>query len=156
MTFVDRAMIRVTAGTGGSGAESFRREKFVPKGGPDGGDGGRGGSVFVRADPQLTTLLDYTYHTHWKAQRGAHGKGANKTGRSAPDLYLPVPPGTEVWDAATAKLLGELIQPDDVLCVARGGRGGGGGRPVPAPPPPNPPAGGARKKREGSEGEPVL
>ena len=126
MTFVDRAMIRVTAGTGGSGAESFRREKFVPKGGPDGGDGGRGGSVFVRADPQLTTLLDYTYHTHWKAQRGAHGKGANKTGRSAPDLYLPVPPGTEVWDAATAKLLGELIQPDDVLCVARGGRGGRG------------------------------
>ncbi|MBI2536905.1 MAG: GTPase ObgE [Gemmatimonadetes bacterium] len=126
MTFVDRAVIRVTAGTGGSGAESFRREKFVPKGGPDGGDGGRGGSVLVRVDPQLTTLLDYTYHTHWKARRGAHGKGANKTGRSAPDVYLPVPPGTEVWDAATATLLGELLEPDHVLCVARGGRGGRG------------------------------
>jgi len=126
MTFVDRAVIRVTAGTGGSGAESFRREKFVPKGGPDGGDGGRGGSVFVRADPQLTTLLDYTYHTHWKAQRGAHGKGAKKTGRSAPDVYLPVPPGTEVQDPKTGELLGELLEPDDVLLVAKGGRGGRG------------------------------
>ena len=126
MTFVDRAVIRVTAGTGGSGAESFRREKFVPRGGPDGGDGGTGGSVYVRADPQLTTLLDYTYHTHWKAKRGAHGKGGNKTGRSAPDVYLPVPPGTEVRDATTGQLLGELLEPDDVLCVARGGRGGRG------------------------------
>ncbi len=126
MSFVDRAVIRVSGGTGGSGAESFRREKFVPKGGPDGGDGGRGGSVFVRVDPHLTTLLDYTYHTHWRAQRGAHGKGANKTGRSAPDVYLPVPPGTEVRDAATGELLGELLKPDDVLCVARGGRGGRG------------------------------
>jgi GTP-binding protein len=126
MTFVDRAVIRVTAGTGGSGAESFRREKFVPKGGPDGGDGGRGGSVFVRADPHLTTLLDYTYHTHWKAERGGHGKGANKTGRSAPDVSLPVPPGTEVCDPKTGELLGELLKPDDVLRVARGGRGGRG------------------------------
>jgi GTP-binding protein len=126
MTFVDRVVIRVTAGTGGSGAESFRREKFVPRGGPDGGDGGKGGSVLVRADPQLTTLLDYTYRTHWKAKRGAHGKGANKTGRSAPDVYLPVPPGTEVRDAKTGELLGELLEPLDVLCVARGGRGGRG------------------------------
>jgi GTP-binding protein len=126
MTFVDRAIVRVTAGTGGSGAESFRREKFVPKGGPDGGDGGRGGSVYVRADPHLTTLLDYTYHTHWKAERGDHGKGANKTGRSAEDVYLPVPPGTEVRDPKTGELLGELIKPDDVLRVARGGRGGRG------------------------------
>jgi GTP-binding protein len=126
MTFVDRAIIRVTAGTGGSGAVSFRREKFVPKGGPDGGDGGRGGSVFVRADPQLTTLLDYTYRTHWKAARGEHGKGSNQTGRSAEDIYLPVPPGTEVRDAQTGKLLGELLRPGDVLLVARGGRGGRG------------------------------
>ncbi len=126
MTFVDRAVIRVTAGTGGSGAMSFRHEKFAPKGGPNGGDGGRGGSVFVRVDPQLTTLLDYTYHTHWKAGRGEHGKGSNKTGRSAEDVYLPVPPGTEVRDVATGELLGELLKPDDVVCVARGGRGGRG------------------------------
>lgn len=126
MTFVDRAIIRVTGGTGGSGAVSFRREKFVPRGGPDGGDGGRGGSVFVRADAQLTTLLDYTYRTHWKARRGEHGKGSNQTGRSAEDIYLPVPPGTEVRDAQTGELLGELLHPGDVLLVARGGRGGRG------------------------------
>ncbi len=126
MTFVDRAIIRVTGGTGGSGAVSFRREKFVPRGGPDGGDGGRGGSVLVRADAQLTTLLDYTYRTHWKAARGEHGKGSNQTGRSAEDLYLPVPPGTEVRDAQTGELLGELLHPGDVLLVARGGRGGRG------------------------------
>jgi GTP-binding protein len=126
MTFVDRAVIRVTGGTGGSGAESFRHEKFAPKGGPNGGDGGDGGSVFVRADPHLTTLLDYTYHTHWKAQRGQHGKGANKTGRSGTDVFLPVPPGTEVRDAATGNLVVEILGPDDVCCVAKGGRGGRG------------------------------
>ncbi len=126
MTFVDRAVIRVTGGTGGSGAESFRHEKFVPKGGPNGGDGGNGGSVFVRVDPQLATLLDYTYRTHWEAQRGQHGKGGNKTGRSGADVFLPVPPGTEVHDVATGDLLAELLQPDDVFCVARGGRGGRG------------------------------
>jgi GTP-binding protein len=126
MTFIDRAIIRVTAGTGGSGAVSFRREKFVPKGGPDGGDGGRGGSVFLRADEHLSTLLDYTYRTHWKAERGEHGKGSNQTGRSGEDLYLPVPPGTTVRDAETGELLGELLEPGAVLLVARGGRGGRG------------------------------
>lgn len=126
MTFIDRAVIRVTGGVGGSGAVAFRREKFVPKGGPSGGDGGHGGSVFVRADPQLATLLDYTYETHWKAERGQHGKGANKTGRSGEDRYLPVPLGTEVRDASTGDLLGEMLEPDRVICVARGGRGGRG------------------------------
>jgi GTP-binding protein len=126
MTFIDRAVIRVTAGTGGSGAMSFRREKFAPKGGPNGGDGGAGGSIWVRADPHLATLLDYTYRTHWKAQRGEHGKGSNKTGRSAEDLILPVPPGTEVRDAASGELMGEVLEPDTPLCVARGGRGGRG------------------------------
>ncbi|GIW50712.1 MAG: hypothetical protein KatS3mg081_0067 [Gemmatimonadales bacterium] len=103
---------------------AFRREKFVPKGGPSGGDGGNGGSIYVKADPQLATLLDYTYKTHWKAERGEHGKGGNKTGRSGADLYLPVPLGTEVRDARTGELLGEILKPGDVLLVARGGRGG--------------------------------
>lgn len=105
---------------------AFRREKFVPKGGPCGGDGGNGGSIYVKADPHLTTLLDYTYKSHWKAERGEHGKGSNQTGRSGADLYLPVPLGTEVRDARTGELLGEILKPDDVLLVARGGRGGRG------------------------------
>jgi GTPase len=126
MTFIDRAVIRVTAGTGGSGAMSFRHEKFAPKGGPNGGDGGAGGSIWVRADPHLATLLDYTYRTHWKAERGEHGKGSNKTGRSAEDLMLPVPPGTEVRDATTGALIGEVMEGEAMLRVARGGRGGRG------------------------------
>jgi len=126
MTFIDRAVVQVAGGTGGSGQESFRREKFVPKGGPDGGDGGRGGSVFVRADPHLSTLLDYQYRTLWKAERGQHGKGSNKTGRSGADLYLPVPLGTEIRDAETGALLGEIVRPFDEICVAKGGRGGRG------------------------------
>src|SRR5437762_9235110 len=91
--FIDRAVVHVVGGAGGAGASSFRREKFVPKGGPDGGDGGAGGSVFVRADPNLATLLDYRYRTQWKAERGQHGKGKNMTGKSGADLSLPVPPG---------------------------------------------------------------
>ena len=124
MTFLDEAVILVTAGTGGSGCTSFRRETFVPKGGPDGGDGGRGGSIFVRADPQLSTLLDYRYRSHWRAERGQHGMGANKTGRSGEDLYLPVPPGTLIQDAESGDVLGEVIEPEEILCIARGGRGG--------------------------------
>jgi len=113
-------------GAGGAGASSFRREKFVPKGGPDGGDGGAGGTVFVRADPNLATLLDYRYRTEWKAERGQHGKGKNMTGKSGADLYLPVPPGTEVRDAATSQLIGEVLSAGDTLLVAPGGRGGRG------------------------------
>jgi GTPase len=124
--FIDRVVVQVAAGIGGSGASSFRREKFVPKGGPDGGDGGRGGSVYLRTDPHLTTLLDYRYHTRWVAERGQHGKGKNMTGKSAADVYLPVPPGTEVRDADTGEILGELVQPDQTLLVAKGGRGGRG------------------------------
>src|SRR5713226_1921981 len=124
--FIDRVAIQVVAGTGGSGASSFRREKFVPKGGPDGGDGGTGGSVFVKVDTNLSTLLDYRYHTHWRAARGQHGKGKNMSGKSAEDVYLPVPPGTEVRDAETGEILGELIKPDQTLLVAKGGRGGRG------------------------------
>ncbi|HXV86486.1 MAG TPA: GTPase ObgE [Gemmatimonadales bacterium] len=125
-SFIDRALIRVTAGTGGSGAVSFRRETFVPRGGPNGGDGGHGGSVFLKGDPQLATLLDYTYRTHWKAERGQHEKGSNKTGRSGLDITLPVPLGTEVRVPGTGESLGEIVTPGQVLCVARGGRGGRG------------------------------
>src|SRR5216117_431929 len=124
--FIDRAVIQVVAGTGGSGASSFRREKFVPKGGPDGGDGGSGGSVFVKVDTNLSTLLDYRYHTRWVAERGQHGKGKNMTGKSAEDVYLPLPAGTEVRDADNGEILGELITPDQTLLVAKGGRGGRG------------------------------
>src|SRR6266568_1748033 len=124
--FIDRAVIQVVAGTGGSGASSFRREKFVPKGGPDGGDGGSGASVFVKVDTNLSTLLDYRYHTRWVAERGQHGKGKNMTGKSGDDVFLPVPAGTEVRDADTGEILGELIKPDQTLLVAKGGRGGRG------------------------------
>src|SRR6266581_4523861 len=124
--FIDRAVVHVVGGAGGAGASSFRREKFVPKGGPDGGDGGAGGSVYVRADPNLATLLDYRYRTEWKAERGQHGKGKNMTGRSGADLYLPVPPGTALRDATTGALLGEALGAGDVLLVANGGRGGRG------------------------------
>src|SRR6059036_146634 len=124
--FIDRVVIQVVAGTGGSGASSFRREKFVPKGGPDGGDGGSGGSVYVKVDPNLATLLDYRYHTRWVAERGQHGKGKNMTGKSGEDVYLPVPAGTEVRDPDTGEILGELITPDQTLLVAKGGRGGRG------------------------------
>jgi len=124
--FIDRALVHVLGGAGGAGASSFRREKFVPKGGPDGGDGGPGGSVYVRADPNLATLLDYRYRTHWKAQRGQHGKGKNMTGKTGQDLNLPVPPGTEVHDADAGTKLGEVLHPGDALLVAQGGRGGRG------------------------------
>ena len=124
--FIDRAVVHVVAGAGGAGACSFRREKFVPKGGPDGGDGGHGGSVIVRADGNLATLLDYRYHTVWKAERGVHGKGKQMTGRSGDDLTLPVPPGTEIRDATTGALLGEMLRAGDELVVAKGGRGGRG------------------------------
>ena len=124
--FIDRVTVRVEAGTGGSGATSFRREKFVPMGGPDGGDGGRGGDVIVRGDANLATLLDYTYRDHWAAERGEHGLGANKTGRSGADVVLPVPPGTVIRDADSGELLGEILEPGDEIVVAAGGRGGKG------------------------------
>ncbi len=124
--FIDRAVVHVVGGAGGAGASSFRREKFVPKGGPDGGDGGSGGSLYVRADANLATLLDYRYRTHWHAERGQHGKGKNMTGKSGADLILPVPPGTEVRDAASGELLGEVLRAGDTILVAAGGRGGRG------------------------------
>src|SRR5919199_279875 len=124
--FVDRVLISVEAGTGGSGASSFRREKFAPMGGPDGGDGGRGGDVIVRGDANLATLLDYTYRDRWAAERGEHGMGSNKTGRSGKDVVLPVPRGTVIRDEASGELIGEALDDGQEVIVARGGRGGRG------------------------------
>src|SRR5215831_3927853 len=126
MAFIDRVVIHVEAGTGGSGCTSFRREHRVPMGGPDGGDGGRGGDVIVRGDGNLATLLDYTYHDRWTAERGEHGMGSNKTGRSGVDVILPVPPGTVVRDLGSQELLGEVLDDGDQFVVAKGGRGGKG------------------------------
>jgi len=126
VSFVDRVTVEVWGGRGGDGACSFARSKFKAKGGPDGGDGGHGGSVYLRADGNLSTLLDYRYRAAWRADRGVHGKGSNMTGRSADDLYMPVPPGTEVYDATTGDLLGEVLTPGDTMLIAKGGRGGRG------------------------------
>jgi len=126
MKFLDLATISVKAGNGGTGAVSFRREKFVPKGGPNGGNGGRGGSVVLRANRHLTTLLDFQYKRNYKAKRGEHGMGSTKTGRSAEDLLLEVPVGTLLRDASTGELLADLVRDGETVVVARGGRGGRG------------------------------
>jgi GTPase len=122
----DRATIDVLAGSGGSGAVSFRREKYVPKGGPDGGDGGDGGSVVLVVNDQMRTLLDFQFRARFAAPSGAHGSGNQKSGRSGEDLVVAVPPGTLVLDAATGSLLADLVEPDARFVAARGGRGGRG------------------------------
>ncbi len=124
--FIDHVVVKVKAGTGGSGATSFRREKFVPMGGPNGGDGGRGGDVIVRGDRNLTTLLDYTYRDSFEAERGQHGEGSNRTGRSGGGVVLPVPAGTVIRDHGTGEFLGEILEDGQEVVVARGGRGGRG------------------------------
>jgi GTP-binding protein len=124
--FIDKVTVHVTAGTGGSGCTSFRREHRVPMGGPDGGDGGRGGNVIVRGDSNLATLLDYTYRDSWTAGRGEHGMGSNMTGRGGNDVVLPVPPGTIVRDADTGEILAEVLESGETFVVAKGGRGGKG------------------------------
>jgi GTPase len=124
--FVDRVVVNARAGSGGSGIVSFRREKFIPMGGPDGGDGGRGGDVIVVGDSNLATLLDYTYRDSWQATAGDHGSGANKTGRAGEDVIMPVPVGTVIRDLDTEERLGEVLENGDRLIVARGGRGGKG------------------------------
>ena len=124
--FVDRVEIEVAAGNGGDGAVSFRREKFIPKGGPDGGDGGRGGSVILRVDPQLGTLLDLRYRKKVKATNGGHGMGAKRYGKSGKDEIVRVPPGTVVFDVETGDLLGDLTEDGQEFVAAQGGRGGKG------------------------------
>jgi GTP-binding protein len=124
--FVDEIDIFVKGGDGGAGCVSFRREKFVPRGGPDGGDGGAGGSVFVEADPALTTLLDFHYKRHYHAERGQHGEGSNRHGASGDDLILRVPLGTVVTDRDTGEVLGDLTVPGQRVPAVRGARGGRG------------------------------
>jgi GTP-binding protein len=124
--FFDRARIYAKAGSGGDGVVAFRREKFVPRGGPNGGNGGRGGSVILFVDPGFNTLFHLQHNVHQRAERGVHGQGANKYGAGAPDLRLPVPPGTIVRDAGTGEILADLTQPGQEAVVAKGGRGGRG------------------------------
>jgi GTP-binding protein len=124
--FIDRARIHVKAGDGGRGCVAFRREKFVPKGGPSGGDGGRGGDVILVADPDVNTLLAFRYRHRFTARRGAHGEGSGRSGRSAADLVIPVPVGTTVSDDATGERLADLVGAGQRAVVARGGRGGRG------------------------------
>ncbi len=124
--FIDRVVVKVEAGTGGAGCSSFRREKFVPMGGPDGGEGGSGGDVIVRCDTNLATLLDFTYRDSWKAERGENGMGSNKSGKSGDDVVLPVPAGTVIKNSDTGEVLGEILNHGDEIIVAKGGRGGKG------------------------------
>ena len=124
--FIDQATITVKAGKGGNGIVSFRREKFIPKGGPDGGNGGRGGSIILRADKQLTTLMDFRYKRIYIAGNGEHGLGANKTGRSAEDVIVRVPAGTLVKDAETGEVYADLVKEKDEIIIAKGGKGGRG------------------------------
>jgi GTP-binding protein len=124
--FVDEIDVFVKGGDGGAGCISFRREKFVPRGGPDGGDGGTGGSVILEANPAITTLLDFHYQRHYTAERGQHGQGANRQGRSGADTILKVPLGTTVSERDTGFPLGDLTERGQRLTVARGARGGRG------------------------------
>jgi len=126
VTFIDTAEIHVKAGDGGVGCVSFRREKFVPKGGPDGGDGGKGGDVLFRASRHLSTLLDFRYRRTYAAPRGAHGLGARKTGKSGEDVVVEVPVGTLVRNRLTMELIADLVEDRQEHVAAKGGRGGRG------------------------------
>jgi GTPase len=126
MKFVDEARMKVQAGNGGRGSTSFRREKFVPLGGPDGGDGGHGGSVYLRAAPGINTLADFRIQRTFKAEVGEYGSSNGCTGRGGADLYIPVPVGTVVRDLETSEALGDLTREGQELLVARGGKGGWG------------------------------
>jgi len=121
MKFVDEVTIRVEAGKGGAGCLSFRREKFVPRGGPDGGDGGDGGSVYLIADLHANTLIDFRHKRLLRAQNGGYGMGKLCTGKKGEDLWAPVPVGTTVYDANTQELIGDLVEAGQSLCVAKGG-----------------------------------
>jgi GTP-binding protein len=146
--FVDEAKISVKAGDGGNGCVAFRREKYVPRGGPSGGDGGHGGSVYVEANPNDNTLLRYRYNREFKADRGRHGEGSNCTGVSGEDMILKVPVGTLVFDSDNSELLADLKKPGQRVLVAQGGKGGRGNQHFAKPWHQAP-----REKEEGESGE---
>ncbi len=124
--FIDEAKIRVKAGDGGNGCMAFRREKFVPRGGPSGGDGGRGGDVIMESSERHNTLVHFRFNPEYKAERGRHGEGSNKTGREGESIVLKVPVGTIVYDELTGEVVHDFSHPDERVVIARGGRGGRG------------------------------
>src|SRR5205807_4427074 len=124
--FIDEAKIRVKAGGGGNGCVAFRREKYVPRGGPSGGDGGKGGDIYMESSERHNTLVHFRFNPEYKAQRGRHGEGANKTGREGEDIILKVPVGTILYDDDTGEKIHDFSDPDERIVVARGGRGGRG------------------------------
>ncbi len=126
MKFIDEAIVTVQSGDGGRGCVSFRREKYVPRGGPDGGDGGRGGEVILAARAGRRTLYPFRFRRFFKAPNGAPGEGSQRSGKSGTDLIVEVPPGTLVFDVASGELIKDMLADGDTLCVARGGRGGKG------------------------------
>src|SRR6516162_3214338 len=146
--FVDEAKILVKGGDGGNGCVAFRREKYVPRGGPSGGDGGHGGSIYLEANPNDNTLLRYRYNREFKADRGRHGEGSNCTGVSGGDLVLNVPVGTLIFDRDNSELLADLKTPGQRVLVAQGGKGGRGNQHFAKPWHQAP-----REKEEGQTGE---
>ncbi|EBW2353405.1 GTPase ObgE, partial [Salmonella enterica subsp. enterica serovar Enteritidis] len=126
MKFLDQAKVYVRSGDGGSGSVSFRREKFIEFGGPDGGDGGRGGDVWVEVVNGLNTLIDYRYQQHFKAQTGMHGQGRNMTGAKGKDVLMRVPPGTQIYAEDNETLIADLTQEGERFLLAKGGNGGFG------------------------------
>ena len=124
MKFLDQVKIFIKASNGGSGSPSFRREKFIEFGGPDGGDGGRGGSIILKSERNLNTLIDYRYQQHFKSERGEDGKGKNKTGRGGKDLYLKVPVGTQVFEEDNKTLIYDFKKENETYVAAIGGKGG--------------------------------
>ena len=126
MKFLDQVKIFIKAGDGGSGSPSFRREKFIEFGGPDGGDGGKGGSIIIKSERNLNTLIDFRYQQHFKAERGENGMGKNKTGRGGKDIYLKVPVGTQILEEDNKTLLFDFTKENEAFLVANGGKGGFG------------------------------
>src|SRR5262249_44594263 len=139
MKFLDEAKVYIASGAGGNGCVSFRREKFIEFGGPNGGDGGRGGDVVVEAVTGLNTLIDYRYQQHFKAQRGGNGMGKDRAGANGKDVVLKVPVGTQVYEEDGETLLADFTQVGERVTISRGGNGGFRHRPfhsIPTPPPP--------------------
>jgi GTP-binding protein len=124
--FIDEAIITVQSGDGGKGCVSFRREKFIPRGGPDGGDGGKGGDIVLKTTSRKRTLYQFQFKKHFKAENGSHGQGKQKTGKNGQDLTIELPPGTLITDADTGQVITDLIRCDETVVLARGGRGGQG------------------------------